>query len=133
MKANSFSLAGSISAKNGTRRSNSYSCNKLNSSSRLRRPCALSFRGNQQGSQRILMVEVGEPALFLQFAAAHYQHAIEVAGEAGAVQHPDQAAPRHFLPQPFADLALRLPVERRGRLVEDQQVLTLQQRPRDPG
>src|SRR5690349_3884040 len=109
MKASSLSLAGSISAKNGTRRSSSYSCARLTVSSRFRHrhrlppPCpppltpeglrgggcrfgrpsvfsgAPSFGRHQQGGQRIFAIEFLEPALLLQFAAADHQNAVEIA------------------------------------------------------
>src|ERR1700746_2184009 len=107
MKARSFSLAGSISGKNGTRGSSSYSSSRLPFSSRfqLRRPPAvavdaLSFRRHQDSGQGILAVEIGKPSLFLQFAGAHHQNSIETSRQAGAVQYPDQAAVGHLLAQP---------------------------------
>src|ERR1700688_3848952 len=122
MNASSLSLAGSISAKAGTRRRNSNSCCRLTCFLPLfPAPRALSFRGHQEGRQRILLVELGWPALLLQLAAAHHQNSIEIAREAGAMQHPEQAAPGHFLPQSLARLGLRRPVERGRRLVEDQE------------
>src|SRR6266436_10294983 len=107
MNAKSLSLAGSISANIGTRRRNSNSCFRLTCFLPfLSARCALSFRGHQEGGQRILVVELLRTALLLQLAAAHHQHPVEIAREAGAMQHPEQAAPDHFLPQSVARLGL---------------------------
>src|SRR5829696_2741419 len=134
MNARSLSRAGSIPAKNGTWRSDSNSCNKLNFSSRSA-PAppgrCLSFGCDQAAHHRVLAVELGKSALLLQLAAADHQHALEIPREAGTVQHPDQAAPGHLPGNALGDPGLRLSVERRGRLIEDQQIRTLQQRTRD--
>src|SRR6266568_9462034 len=116
MNATSLSLAGSISAKAGTRRRNSNSCFRLTCFLPfLLARCALSFRGHQEGRQRVLLVQLGRSALLLQLAAAHYQHPVEIARKAGAMQHPEQTVPCHFLPQSLARLGLPRPVERRRR------------------
>src|SRR5258708_17696941 len=93
MKASSFSFDNSISAKNGTRRSTSTSCSKLTFGLPMswRFALSLSFRRHQQRGQRTLMVEVGEAPLLLELAGAQHHYPIEIAREAGAVQHPDQA------------------------------------------
>ena len=135
INASSFSFDGSISAKNGTRRSSSNSCFRL-ISSLLGFVLPLRFLHSAATSKDIsesVALQLGDTALLLQFAAAHHQDAIEIAREARAVQHPDEAAAGKFLSQPVADLGLGLTVERRGRLVEDQQVGTLQHGAGDRG
>src|SRR5271170_4124251 len=92
---------------------------------------ALSFRSHQQAGQRILVVELGETALFLKLASAHYQHPVKIAREAGAVQHPYQAAPGEFGAQSIHDAGLSLTVKRCGRLVEDHQIWAFQHRTGD--
>ena len=47
------------------------------------------------------------------------------------MQDPDQAAPGEFLAQPLDHLCLGMPLERRGRLVEDHQIGALQDGPGD--
>src|ERR1700687_4269976 len=119
MNASSLSLAGSISAKSGIRRRNSNSCCRLTCFlPSFPAPRALSFRGHQEGRQRILLVELARTALLLQLAASRHQDAIEMARGAGAIQHPEQPPPGHFLPQSLARLGLRRSVERRRRLIE---------------
>ena len=44
-------------------------------------------------------------ALLRQSAAAHHQDPLEIAGQAGAMQYPDQPAPGHVLPHAGADRA----------------------------
>src|SRR6201987_3563917 len=130
MKANSFSLEGSISAKIGTRRSSSNSCLRLisflPSFEYSLRPFVCSFRCDQQGHQRPVAVELGRRALLLQLAIAENQNAVEVLGEVGPVQHPNDASAGELVLQPLCHSRLRLPVERRGRLVEDQQIGALE-------
>src|SRR6516162_9847791 len=121
MNASNFSLAGSISAKIGTRRSNSNSCFRLisflPSFEYSLRPLVCSFRRHQQGHQRPVAVELGRGALLLQLAIAENENAIEVLGEVGSMQHPNDASARELVLQPLCHSRLRLPVERRGRLV----------------
>src|SRR5215472_12950106 len=130
MKANSFSLEGSISAKIGTRRSSSNSCFRLisflPSFEYSLRPFVCSFRRHQQGHQRPVAVELGRGALLLQLAIAENENAIEVLGEVGSMQHPNDASTRELVLQSLGHSRLPLPVERRGRLVEDQEIGTLE-------
>src|ERR1700730_18440996 len=108
MNASSLSLAGSISAKAGTRRRNSNSCCRLTSFLPFfPAPRALSFRGHQEGRQRILLVELGGAALLLPLAAAHHQNAVEIAREPGVRPHREPPATAHFLPKSFGHLRLR--------------------------
>src|SRR5262249_41009800 len=53
------------------------------------------------------------------------ENAVEVLGEVGSMQHPDDASARELVLQPFRYSRLGLPVEGRGRLVEDQEIGTL--------
>src|SRR6266851_508409 len=134
IKASNLSFAGSISAKIGTRRSNSNSCFRLISSlpSSSRCPFACSFGGYQQRHQRPVTFELDWGALFLQLSVAQNDDPVEISGEARPMQYPDNASPREFFPQPFGHPRLRQPVERRGRFVEDQKIGAFEHRPGDP-
>src|ERR1700726_2078890 len=104
INASSFSFEGSISAKNGTRRSSSNSCLRLISSLLgLVLPLVPSFGGDQQGHQRAT-------TLLLQLAAAQDESAIEIPRKARPVQHPDDPSAGKFLSQPIGDLGLVLAV-----------------------
>src|SRR5260221_13469115 len=106
MNARSLSRAGSIPATHGPWRSDSNSCNKLNVSSRSA-PAppgrSLSFGCDQAAHHRVLAVELGKGALLLQLAATDHQHAFEIPCEAGAVEHPDQAASGHLVENALGD------------------------------
>src|SRR6516164_1909292 len=136
INANSFSLAGSISANIGTRRSSSNSSFRLISFlppfKYSLRPLVCSFRRHQQGHQRPVAVELGRGALLLQLAIAENENAIEVLGEVGSMQHPDDASALELVLQARGHSRLRLPVERRGRLVEDQEIGALENLAGDP-
>src|SRR5271163_2625222 len=122
MNANSFSLDGSISANSGTRRNNSNSCFRLICLPPLSLRPRCSFRCREQCQQRILTRgKLGRGALLLQFAVAEDEGVVEVASEAGAMQHPNDAAAGEFLLEPPSNACLGPTVERRGRFVEDEQ------------
>src|SRR4051794_6840050 len=89
-------------------------------------PASLFCRKKMSG-QRILLIKLGKCTLLPQLAAAHDQNAVEIARQAGAVQHPDYPAIGHILPDTLIDLGLGIPVERCRRLVQDQEVRALQQ------
>src|SRR6516164_925275 len=136
IKARSFSFAGSISANIGTRRSSSNSSFRLisflPSFGYSLRPFVSSFRRHQQGHQRPVAVELGRGALLLQLAIAEYENAIEVLGEVGSMQHPNDASARELVLQARGHSRLLLSVERRGRLVEDQEIGALENLAGDP-
>src|SRR6266446_1602240 len=135
MNASSFSLAGSISAKIGTRRSNSNSCLRLIAflPSFWRCLSACSFGGHKQGHQRPVALKLDRRALLLQLAVAEHNDPVEIAGEARPMQYPNDPAACKLLTQPAHHSRLRLPIERRGRLVENQKVGALDHCASDPG
>src|SRR5258708_36982221 len=113
MNASSLSFAGSISAKNGTRRKDSYSCTRLTLASQillLPRSCLffcfILLRSARQSTSPCGRVRKILPALPVYRCSR--QNPIEVSRQAGAVQSPDQAAPGHLLPQAVGDLRLCL-------------------------
>src|SRR6266436_4598397 len=118
MNASSFSLEGSISAKIGTRRSNSNSCLRLIAflPSFWRCLSACSFGGHKQGHQRPVALKLDRRALLLQLAVAEYDDPVEISGEARPMQYPNDAPPREFLAEAPGHPRLRLPVEGRSRL-----------------
>src|SRR5215471_6903835 len=128
MKAKSFSLEGSISAKIGTRRSSSNSSFRLI----LFLPCpSWSFGGDEQRHQRPVAIKLGRGALFLELAAAESEDTVEISRGARPMQHPNDASAGELLLQSRRHFRLRLAVQGRGRLVEDQQVGTLEHRTDD--
>src|SRR6201981_4010151 len=121
MNASSFSFAGSISEKIGTRRSNSNSCLRLIAFLPSFWLCssACSFGGHKQGHQRPVALKLHRRALLLQLAVAEYDDLGEISGEARPMPDPNDPPPREFLAEAPGHPRLRLPVEGRGRLVED--------------
>src|ERR1700720_456453 len=112
INASSFSFEGSISAKNGTRRSSSNSCLRLISSLLgFVLPLVPSLGRDQQGHQRTVALQFRDTTLLLQLAAAQDERAIEIPREARPVQHPDDPSAGKFPSQPIADLGLVLTVE----------------------
>src|SRR5262249_18767741 len=128
MNASSFSLAGSISAKIGTRRSNSNSCLRLIAflPSFWRCSLARSFGGHKQRHQRSVALKLDRRTLLLHLAVAEYDDPIEISGKARSMQYPNNTPAGEFLAEAPGHPRLRLAVEGRCRLVEDQKIGALQ-------
>ena len=69
--------------------------------------------------------------MLLQTPIAEYQHAIEIASKAGAMKHPNNAAPNELFLQSLGNACLGVAVERRRRFIQNQQIRTFQDGARD--
>src|ERR1700736_2902804 len=86
-----------------------------------------SFGVQQRVEQLSGLVELGKAALLDQPAIRHDEDALEVTGKAGAMKDPDEAAAGAFLLDALHHLRLGRTVERGRRLVENDDVRTLEE------